>query len=195
MELFSVTDPAEVRAGLPTDPDTGVGTLEVERTGLGAELVVTGFTAEPGTLVVGALSQAGLLAGNTGLGTGQATLGVTTACLAVLGTEAGQTTGLSAGVTTRQRTTTHLTTGDMEAGPVTVTTVPSTLVATLQDLLTPSSTDLRPPGLETLHGRLVAALQPLLNTDLAPGGGARLVGTVHPAQTEGERVMKVIKRC
>ena len=193
MELFSVTDPAEVRAGLPTDPDTGVATLEVERTGLGAELVVTGVTAEPGTLVVGALSQAGLLAGNTGLRTGKATLGVTTAGLAFLGTEAGQTPGLSAGVTTRQRTTTHLTTGDMEPGPVTVTTVPSTLVAALKLLLTPSSANRRPVGLVTLDAHHVATLQLLLDVLLAPGGGARLVGTVHPAQTEGERVTKVTK--
>ena len=89
MELFSVTEPAECRTGLPTDPDTGVATLQLERTGLSAELVITGFTAELGTLEVGTLSEAGLLAGNTRLRTGPATVGVTTAGLTVLGTEAG----------------------------------------------------------------------------------------------------------
>ena len=169
MELFSVTDPAEVRAGLPTDPDTGVTTPQQERTGLSAELAITGLTAELGAVVVRALSEAGLLAGNTGLGTFQGAVGVTTAGLAVLGTETGQTTGLSAGVTTLEGPTTDLTTREVKPGPVTVSTVPPTLVAALQDLLTPSSADLRPFGLETLHGLLVAAVQPLLNTDLAPG--------------------------
>ena len=146
-----------------------MATLQLERTGLSTELGVTGFTAEPGTLEVGTPSEAGLLAGNTGLRTGQATLGVSTASLAVLGTETGQTTGLSTGVTTLEGPTTELTTREVKPGPVTVSTVASTLVAALQDLLTPSSADLRPFGLETLHGLLVAAVQPLLNTDLAPG--------------------------
>ena len=182
-----MTEPAEVRAGLPTDPDTGVATLQLERTGLAAELVVTGLTAGPATLEVGTLSEAGLLAGNTGLGTDLATLGVTTAGLAVLGAEAGQTTGLSAGVTTLQRTITHRTTRDVEPGPVTLTTGPSTLVSALQDLLTPSPADLRPLGLVTLDGRHVAALQLLLDFHLAPRGGTGLVRTVHSAQTEDQK--------
>ena len=182
-----MTEPAEVRAGLPTDPDTGVATLQLERTGLAAELVVTGLTAGPATLEVGTLSEAGLLTGNTGLGTDLATLGVTTAGLAVLGAEAGQTTGLSAGVTTLQRTITHRTTRDVEPGPVTLTTGPSTLVSALQDLLTPSPADLRPLGLVTLDGRHVAALQLLLDVDLAPRGGTGLVRTVHSAQTEDQK--------
>ena len=131
VELFSITETADIRAGLPTDPDTGVATLELEKTGLSTELGVTGLTTELETLVVGALSQTGLLAGNTGLRTGLPAVRVTTAGLTVLRTETGQSTGLSTGVTTLQRPTTHLTTGNVEPRPVTVSAVPSTFVAAI----------------------------------------------------------------
>ena len=89
MELFSITETADIWAGLPTDPDTGVAALELERTGLSTELSVTGLTTEPETLVVGTLPQTGLLAGNTGLRTGLPAVRVTTASLTVLGAETG----------------------------------------------------------------------------------------------------------
>ena len=192
VKLFSVTELAKGRTRLATDPETEVATLQLERTGLSTELGVTGFTAGPGTLEVGTPSEAGLLAGNTGLRTGQATLGVSTASLAVLGTETGQTTGLPTGVTTLEVATTHLTTRDVEPGPVTVGTVSSTLVAALlTPVLTPGPADLRPAHFVTLDPLLVSALQPLLTTDLTPRGEAALVGTVNSAQTEGERVRMV----
>ena len=114
VELFLVTDPAEGRAGLPAHSDAGVAAGQGLETGLGTELVLARLTAQPRTLEVGTPPETGLLARDTRLRTGPATLRVTTPGLTEsLGAEAGQTTPLSTDMTTLERTTTHFTTRDV----------------------------------------------------------------------------------
>ena len=188
-----VTDPAEVWAGLPAHPDTGVATLQGKGTWLSAELVLTRLTAELKTAEVGTRREcppeAGLLAGHAGLSTGQTAVGVTTRGLTVPGAEAGQPTPLSAHVAALQTSPALLTTRLVQSGPVTLAAGPYAPVLTLQFHPTRLPADLRPVFLEALHvlGR-VAAVQLLVDDRLTPGGGATLVGAVSSTKSECRNV-------
>ena len=89
-----MADPAHVRAGLPTQPDAGVATLQNTVAGLAAGLPAAGLAAQLTAAVVGAqaAADAGLHAGGAGLATGEGAGAVGTPGLAVLPTQARQST-------------------------------------------------------------------------------------------------------